>query len=55
MENKEKLLKLKEMLEKQLKFADEINNLPMCIEIGNKLNKIDNKLRELQAKGGCDE
>lgn len=38
---------MKEMYEKQLEFADEMNNLPLCIELGNKLNDIDAKLRKL--------
>ena len=46
--NKEKLLQRKEILEKKLKAADETNNFMMCMMLGNSLNVIDEKLRNLQ-------
>lgn len=45
--NKDELLKRKEILEKQLEEADKINDLLTCITIGETLNKIDEKIRNL--------
>ena len=46
--DREKLLQRKEILEKQLKEADNRNNFMMCMALGNALNVIDEKLRNLQ-------
>lgn len=43
----EKLLKSKETETKKLEIADKQNNLFLCMAIGNTLNEIDKKIREI--------
>lgn len=43
----EKLLKSKEIETKKLEIADKQNNLFLCMAIGNTLNEIDKKIREI--------
>ena len=43
----EKLLKNKEIETKKLEIADKQNNLFLCMAIGNTLNEIDKKIREI--------
>ena len=43
----ESLLKKKEIETKKLKIADEQNNLFLCMVIGDTLNEIDKKIREI--------
>lgn len=43
----ESLLKKKEIETKKLKIADEQNNLFLCMAIGDTLNEIDKKIREI--------
>lgn len=43
----ESLLKKKEVETKKLKIADEQNNLFLCMAIGDTLNEIDKKIREI--------
>lgn len=43
----EKLLKKKEVETKKLEVADKQNNLFLCLAIGDTLNQIDKKIREI--------
>lgn len=43
----ESLLKKKEIETNKLKIADEQNNLFLCMAIGDTLNEIDKKIREI--------
>lgn len=43
----ENLLKKKEIETKKLEIADKQNNLFMCMAIGDTLNEIDKKIREI--------
>lgn len=43
----ESLLKKKEIETKKLKIADEQNNLFLCMAIGDTINEIDKKIREI--------
>ena len=46
----ESLLKKKEIETKKLEVADKQNNLFLCLTIGNALNEIDKKIREIATK-----
>lgn len=43
----EKLLKKKEVETKKLEVADKNNNLYLCLAIGDTLNELDKKIREI--------
>lgn len=43
----ESLLKKKEIETKKLRIADEQNNLFLCMAIGDTINEIDKKIREI--------
>lgn len=43
----ESLLKKKEVETKKLEIADKQNNLFLCLAIGDTLNEIDKKIREI--------
>ena len=43
----EKLLKKKEIENKKLEIADKENNLFLCLAIGDTLNEIDKRIREI--------
>lgn len=43
----EKLLKKKEVETKKLEVADKQNNLFLCLAIGDTLNELDKKIREI--------
>lgn len=47
MEDKEKLIEKRKMLNEQLNKADASGNMFLCINIGNALNTIDEKLRKM--------
>ena len=47
MEDKEKLIKKRKILNEQLNKADASGNVFLCINIGNALNAIDEKLRKM--------
>lgn len=47
MEDKEKLIKKRKMLSEQLNKADTSGNVFLCMNIGDALNTIDEKLRKM--------
>lgn len=46
----ESLLKKKEIENKKLEIADKENNLFLCLAIGDALNDIDKKIREIASE-----
>ena len=46
----ESLLKKKEIENKKLEIADRENNLLLCLAIGDALNEIDKKIREIASE-----
>lgn len=46
----ESLLKKKEIENKKLEIADKENNLFLCFAIGDTLNEIDKKIREIASE-----
>lgn len=51
----ESLLKKKEIETKKLNIADEQNNLFLCMAIGDTLNEIDKKIREIATEEELEE